>query len=294
MSDNGKKNEKDEVSGVETTGHEWDGLKELNTPSPRWWLWLFLVTIIWSFGYWVLYPTWPSPGGNTPGTFAWTKYKELASSQAEITALRGKLAGRIHASSLDQIKNDPALYEFARAGGSAAFKENCTVCHGTGAEGKKGFPNLNDDDWLHGGKLVQIYKTIRTGVRSGHPEAHNTQMPSFGRDGILTPAQVNDVIAYVGDLHKGKNAPKPESSARGKKIFADNCAVCHGVNGEGNQEMGAPRLNDEIWLYGGDPNTLYETVMKARAGVMPTWEKRLPDDVIKELAIYVHSLGGGK
>ena len=288
------KKEKDAFSGVETTGHEWDGLKELNNPAPRWWLWVFVATVVWSVGYWVVYPAWPTVSGWTKGKYGWTQYRQLKSSQAEIVAMRGKFAERIHASTVEQIQKDPELYEFARAGGAAAFKENCAACHGTGAAGAKGYPNLNDDDWLWGGALADIYKTIKVGARSSHPDTHASQMPSFGTDGILKQGQISDVVDYISKLHQGDRAEKTDAFMRGKDLFAANCSACHGKNGEGNAEMGAPRLNDEIWLYGGDKDSIHTSVMKAHAGVMPAWEGRLPDDTIKELSVYVHSLGGGK
>lgn len=293
MSDEYKKT-KDPISGVETTGHEWDGLQELNNPAPRWWLWVFVVTVIWAVGYWVIYPAWPVAGGATKGKWEWTQYKELATSQQEIADVRGKYAARFSDASLDEIANDPALYEFARAGGAAAFKENCAACHGTGAAGGKGYPNLNDDDWLWGGTLAQIYETIRVGVNSGHADARGTQMPAFGRDGMLTRQQIGDVAAYVADLHKGDAAPQDEQYMRGKQVFAENCVACHGANGEGSRELGAPRLNDEIWLWGGDIASIQNTVTNAHTGVMPTWEGRLPPDMLKALAVYVYSLGGGE
>jgi cytochrome c oxidase cbb3-type subunit 3 len=293
MTDENNK-EKDAISGVETTGHEWDGLKELNNPTPRWWLWVFIVTIIWAIGYWVIYPTWPTWTGHTIGKNGWTEYNELRASQAEIETLRGQFMEKIHASTVEQIQQDPKLYEFARAGGAAAFKENCSACHGTGAEGRKGYPNLNDDDWLFGGTLPDIYNTIRVGSRSTSPDTHNTMMPSFGRDGILKPEQIYNIVDYVSKLHKGDKAEKTAAYLGGQKIFADNCSACHGKSGEGDQKMGAPRLSDEIWLYGGDQNSIHDSVSNAHAGVMPSWEGRLSDDTIKELAIYVHSLGGGK
>jgi cytochrome c oxidase cbb3-type subunit 3 len=293
MTDDSKKPEKDSISGVETTGHEWDGLKELNHPAPRWWLWVFVVTVIWSVGYWVIYPAWPTLSGHTAGNKNWTQHKELTASQAEIMALRGKFAEQIHASSLEQIQHDPQLYEFARTGGAAAFKENCSACHGTGAEGRKGYPNLNDDDWLYGGTLEDIYKTIRVGARSISPDTRGVQMPAFG-SGILKPQEIDDVVEYVSKLHEKEKAEKTEAFLRGEKVFASNCSACHGKNGEGDQKAGPPRLNDEIWLYGGDLRSIHNSVVNPHAGVMPTWEGRLPDDTIKELTIYVHSLGGGK
>ena len=164
------KKEKDPVSGVETTGHEWDGLKELNNPAPRWWLWVFIVTVIWSVGYWVVYPAWPTISGATKGKWQWTEYKELKNAQDEIAQRRSKYAERFHTASLEQANSDPELYEFARVAGAAAFKENCAACHGTGAAGGRGYPNLNDDDWLWGGTLEKIHETIRVGVNSGHAE----------------------------------------------------------------------------------------------------------------------------
>lgn len=294
MADNNKIKEKDAFSGVDTTGHEWDGLKELNNPAPRWWLWVFIVTVIWSIGYWVVYPAWPTISGATAGKWNWTQYSQLKASQGEIMALRGKFQERIHAASLTDISNDKELFEFARVGGAAAFKENCAACHGTGAAGGKGYPNLNDDDWLWGGTLDQIEHTIRVGVNSGHPDQRGTQMPSFGKDGLLNKQQIDDVVEFVGNLHKGDAADQNEKYARGKTVFAENCTACHGETGEGNQELGAPRLNDEIWLWGGDAESIRTTVNNAHAGVMPTWESRLSDDTIKSLTIYVHSLGGGK
>lgn len=284
----------DQVTGVETTGHEWDGIKELNKPAPRWWLWVFYVCIIWAVGYWVVFPAWPTVADHTTGSFGWTSHKELKDQQGEIFARRGIYAERLASASLQDIRNDPELYEFARAGGAVAFKNNCAACHGTGAQGGKGFPNLNDDDWLWGGTLEQIQTTIRYGVRSGHPKMHDTQMPAFGKDGILQPGEIEQVADYVTKLHEGDKVEQTEAWKAGKEIFAQNCVACHGEQGEGNIEMGAPRLNDNIWLYGGDRQTVVTTVTAARAGVMPTWEGRLDDSTIKQLAIYVHSLGGGK
>jgi cytochrome c oxidase cbb3-type subunit 3 len=285
---------KDPLSGVETTGHEWDGLRELNNPAPRWWLWVFIVTVIWSIGYWVIYPAWPTISGATKGNWEWTQYKELKDSQSQIIERRSKYAERFHAASLEDIRNDPELYEFARVGGAAAFKENCAACHGTGAAGGKGYPNLNDDDWLWGGTLAQIHETISVGVNSGHDRARGTQMPAFGRDGMLTPDQINDVVEYVEKLHLGDKAQVTEAYTRGEKVFADNCAACHAAGGTGNTELGAPRLNDEIWLWGGDRKSIHNTVVNAHTGVMPAWDQRMSADTIKALSVYVHSLGGGK
>lgn len=288
MADNDNK-EIDNVSGVETTGHEWDGLKELNNPAPRWWLWVFLITVIWSVGYWVVYPAWPTLSGHTKGSFGWTQYEKLKQEQSEIDSKQQAWLAKFRKASFADIKKDPELYEFARAGGAVAFKENCAACHGTGAEGRKGYPNLNDDDWLFGGSMETIYKTLKVGIRSPHPDTRTTMMPAFGRDGILK----KDEIAAVADYVIGLNS-NAAANGNGAKIFAENCASCHGAKGEGNRDMGAPKLNDAIWLYGNDRQSVIETISNARAGVMPTWENRLNEDTLRQLTIYVHSLGGGE
>lgn len=294
MVDPKKPVEKDPFSGVETTGHEWDGLKELNNPAPRWWLLIFIATIIWSVGYWVVFPAWPTIEGHTKGLLGWTSAKQLAESQDKILAIRGKFAGELHNTSLDGIASKPELYEYARQAGLAAFKQNCASCHGSGGAGGKGYPNLNDDDWLWGGKLADIYTTIKVGIRSVHKDTRVSLMPAFGRDGMLKKEEVADLAAYVTELHNGDKAKKDDAYNRGAALFTQNCVACHGNNGEGNRDLGAPRLNDAIWLYGGDAATVTETITNARAGVMPTWEGRLDDDTIKALAVYVHSMGGGE
>lgn len=291
MSEPNKPKEKDAHSGVETTGHEWDGIKELNNPAPRWWLMVFYITCIWSIGYWVVYPAWPTIEDHTKGLFGYTMQKELAQKQDELTKIRSKYAARIHETSTADIRKDKELYEFAREAGLAAFKQNCVSCHGSGGAGSKGYPNLNDDDWLWGGKLSDIETTIRVGIRSTHAKTRFSAMPAFGKDGILKKEDINDVATFVEHLNKGD---AEQFSPNGAAIFAQNCVACHGDKGQGGREFGAPRLNDAIWLYGGDHKTLVQTITNARAGVMPTWEGRLDDDTIKELAVYVHSLGGGE
>ncbi len=291
MTDPRKPSEKDDLTGVETTGHEWDGLKELNNPAPRWWLWVFFITVIWAVGYWIVYPAWPTLSGHTPGIKGWTQYEKLRQEQAEILTRRGEQGKALQGKSLTEIEADPALYAFAVAGGKTLFKENCSGCHGTGAEGQKGYPNLNDDDWLWGGTLEQIYTTIKYGVRTKHDKAQVSQMPAFGRDGILKREEVQAVADYVLTLSGGKPAATHE---QGKVLFATNCASCHGENGKGNRDFGAPNLTDGIWLYGGSRAAVMDMITNAYGGVMPTWDERLSDSAIKELSIYVHSLGGGE
>ncbi len=288
------KKEKDAISGVDTTGHEWDGIKELNNPAPRWWLWVFFICCIWAIGYWVVYPAWPTLSGEgerggTKGKWNWTEYKKLTAEQAEITSRRGKFAEQIKQNSLEDIQKDPQLYAFAVAGGRTLFRENCAACHGTGAAGGNGYPNLNDDDWLWGGDLASIYHTIRVGIRSSHADTRSSMMPAFGKDGLLNKQQISDVADYVLSF-----SGKASANEAGATVFKENCTACHGESGEGNREMGAPNLADAIWLYGGNKSSIVMQVNNPRHGIMPTWENRLPDETIKQLSIYVHSLGGGE
>jgi cytochrome c oxidase cbb3-type subunit 3 len=272
-----------------TTGHKWDGISEYDVPAPRWWLIVWVICIIWSFIYWVFYPTWPIFGGNTKGSLNWSTASELAESQKEVSAQRGGLIEKISQSDFDQIQKDPELMEFAINGGRAAFKENCAGCHGTGAQGGKGFPNLNDDDWLWGGKITDIYQTLNYGIRSSHDKTRLSQMPSFGLDKILNKEEVTNVAEYVMSL-----SDKSLSNKKGEEIFKANCVVCHKAGGIGNREVGAPNLSDAIWLYGGKKEDIIFTVTYSRYGVMPYWIGRLDDNTIKQLALYVHSLGGGE
>ncbi|MGB8273923.1 MAG: cytochrome-c oxidase, cbb3-type subunit III [Alphaproteobacteria bacterium] len=284
--------EKDAITGTDTTGHEWDGIKELDTPLPRWWVLTFYVTIVWAVGYWILYPAWPTLHDYTRGILGYSVYDQLGQQMAEASAKQAVYLDRIKGTTLQEIVADKELLDFAQAGGRTAFGDNCAPCHGAGGAGAKGYPNLNDDDWLWGGELDTIYATVRHGIRADDPETRVSDMPRFGADGILTPEQISDVAEYVLSLSGG--SIDKEAVQRGAPIFADNCAACHGANGEGNHDLGAPRLNDNIWLYGGDKATVVETITNARRGVMPTWASRLPDSTIKMLVVYVHSLGGGQ
>lgn len=309
--ENGHKKEIDQVTGVETTGHEWDGLKELNNPAPRWWVIVWIICTIWAVGYWFVYPAWPTKWpwfgvnetveqtgsvhrvttGATKGSQGWTEYDQLAESQGQIKERQAAYQEKFHKSTYDEILNDPELYAFAVAGGRAEFKLNCMVCHGSDAQGSKGYPNLSDDDWLWGGTLADIEQTVRYGIRSGDDEARQSEMPSFGKDELLSKEEVNDVVDYVLSLSSDKG---PDQKSAGATIFADNCAACHGEQGKGGREFGAPNLTDQIWLYGGDRADVYNSVFNAHKGVMPFWHGKLTDDQIRQLTIYVHSLGGGE
>lgn len=283
----------DKISGRSTTGHEWDGIKELNTPLPRWWVWTFYVTIIWSIGYWIVYPAWPLVSSFTTGMFNYSSRADVAVELANLEKIRGEKMVKLVSTPLAEVEKDPALLALARARGKAAFGDNCAPCHGTGGAGAKGYPNLNDDEWLWGGKLDQIEQTIQFGIRSGNSKAHEGAMLAFGKEGVLKPAEIATVANYVRSL-SGLSTAAGYDAAAGKKIFADNCAACHGDNGKGNPELGAPNLTDKISLYGSDEATLVDTITNGRAGVMPAWVGRLDPATIKALAVYVHSLGGGQ
>ncbi|MBL8907086.1 MAG: cytochrome-c oxidase, cbb3-type subunit III [Rhizobiales bacterium] len=284
--------ERDSITGTPTTGHEWDGIKELNTPLPRWWLWTFYATIVWAIAYSIAYPAWPLINTATAGLLGYSSRADVARDIADARLAQGKWLERISTSDLDQIAADPELFAFARAGGAASFRLYCVQCHGSGAAGARGYPNLNDDDWLWGGTLEQIHKTLENGIRfTGDPDTRDSQMPAFA-DGILTPAQISDVAEYV--LKLGGQTNDAVAAARGEPLFAENCASCHGETGEGNRDLGAPRLSDPIWLLNGSKDAIVAQISNPRMGVMPAWKGRLDENTIKQLAIYVHSLGGGE
>lgn len=280
----------DEATGTETTGHRWDGIEELNTPLPRWWLWTFYASIVFSIGYVIAYPAIPLVNGATQGLLGWSSRGAVAEDIAGHARGQAEWRDRIDALALDAIRDDPQLMRFATAQGRAAFGVNCSQCHGSGAQGFVGYPNLNDDDWLWGGTLDEIYHTIRHGVRNdADEEARWSEMPAFGA--ILERPEIADVTQYV--LGLGGIEHDAEAAGRGEAIFADNCAACHGDGGEGNTALGAPRLNDAIWLLRGDPDFIAAQIDTPAHGAMPAWGLRLDDTTVKALAVYVHGLGGG-
>jgi len=280
----------DAATGTSTTGHEWDGIKELNTPLPKWWLYILYATMVWAVGYWVVYPAIPLPGGFTPGISSFTNRGAVTTDLAALHAQRAEMTEALSKASLTDIEKNQQLLGFARSLGKAAFGDNCAPCHGSGAQGAKGYPNLNDDDWIWGGKLDQISATITHGSRNEDADSHQGAMPAFGRDGILKKDEIDAVVGYVRSL----SGLEKGDFSKGQKIFADNCAACHSDNAKGNQDVGALNLTDQIWLYGGDRETVIETVTNGRGGVMPSWSKRLDPTTIKALTVYVHTLGGGK
>ncbi|WP_192384643.1 cytochrome-c oxidase, cbb3-type subunit III [Mesorhizobium silamurunense] len=281
----------DEVSGISTTGHEWDGIRELNNPLPRWWVTTFYITIVWAIGYTIAYPAWPMLTSATRGVLGYSSRNHVKNELAAAEAAKAKYVAAVKSKTVSEIAADDALREFAVAAGGAAFKVNCVQCHGSGAQGSKGFPNLNDDDWLWGGSAEQIQQTITHGIRfASDPDTRLSEMPAFGD--IITADQIAQVSAYVASLSglvRDASLIEP-----GVKVFAENCVACHGDIAKGNRELGAPDLTDAIWLYGPGEAAIAAQVRAPKHGVMPAWIGRLGETKVKELAVYIHSLGGGE
>lgn len=285
--------EKDSVTGRETTGHEWDGLKELNTPLPKWWVYVFFATIIWAIGFFILYPSVPYGTGYFKGILGYSQRKAVDVDVAAIAGVRKASMDRIAALDFAAIKGDPQLLEVALVGGQAAFATNCQPCHGAGGAGRPGYPALAAGAWIWGGTLDAIQQTVTHGIRSGDPDARNSQMPRFGADQMLPPDQIEQVADFVWSRYYGHVTPNQDVSA-GEKLFADNCAACHGDHGQGGREMGAPRLASKVHLYGDSREAIVNQVTLPRQGVMPNWNARLDPATIKAVTLYVHSLGGGE
>ncbi|MBL8770915.1 MAG: cytochrome-c oxidase, cbb3-type subunit III [Phenylobacterium sp.] len=284
--------ERDEHSGTETTGHEWDGIKELDTPLPRWWLWVFYGCIAWSVVYWILMPAWPGITSYTRGTLGLSDRSAVAAELGALAKQRHAGEAKLRNASLQQIEADPDLQSYAMQVGQSVFGDNCATCHGAGGAGAKGYPNLRDDVWLWGGSLDDIRHTIAVGVRSGHPAARGgTVMPAFGRDQMLDGRQVDDLTEYVVALSRRK--ADAAAVGRARQTFADQCAACHGPAGTGDVARGVPDLTDGEWLFGSTRAAIRDQIWNGRNGVMPTWEARFSPETIKALAVYVHANAGG-
>lgn len=284
-------------SATETTGHVWDGIEELNTPLPRWWLWTLYATIIWALIYMVIMPAVPVPTGDgwdySKGLAGYSQRDVVRADVARSEASRATFENQIASAELSEIRNDADLLSVALAGGAAAFGDNCAPCHGSGAQGFTAFPNLNDDDWLWGGSLEAIHQTIAHGIRwEADDETRLSFMPRFKVDEMLNDNEIADVVQFVLSLsdreHDGALA------VRGAVIFEEQCSACHGESGDGDPEQGAPDLADALWLFGGDEASIARTVSEGRSSVMPAWSGRLSEATVKELALYVHALGGGE
>ena len=277
----------------DTTGHSWDGIEEFNNPLPRWWVWLFYLTIVWGIGYTIAYPAWPLVNRATAGILGYSTRAEVTEQIAEAEAANAAINGRLASVELTAIAGDPELNGYAVSAGAAVFRTWCAQCHGSGAAGARGYPNLLDDDWLWGGDIAAIHATVSHGIRTEEdPEAHYSEMPAFGRDGLLERAQIEQVVNYVMSL--SGDPRDADLVQQGGEVFAQNCLSCHGEGRLGDRSQGAPNLADAIWLYGGEYDALIETVSNARFGVMPAWGDRLTEAQIRAVSAYVHQLGGGE
>jgi len=287
---------KDPSTGVETTGHQWDGIEELNNPLPRWWVWVLYATIIWGVGYTIAYPAWPMLTEATPGLIGASQRADVAVEIARVDAGNAEIKAKLVAAELDAIQADPELVAYAERAGAAVFRTNCTTCHGSGAAGfeGKGYPNLLDDDWLWGGTMEDIHLTITHGIRNTtDPDARYSEMPKFGVDELLDETQIAQVVEHVLSLSGQEH--DAALAAEGAVVWEDAaCSGCHGEDGSGDLTQGAPNLKDAIWLYGGSREAITKTVFYARNGVMPNWSPRLSEDEIRAVAFYVHSRGGGE
>lgn len=284
-----------ETDDIPTTGHSWDGIEEYDNPMPRWWLTVFYLTIIWGVGYTIFFPAWPLINGATQGILGWSSREQVAqeldAQEAANEAINVQLAGV----ELTAIPEDPELNQYAINAGAAVFRTWCSQCHGSGAAGAVGYPNLLDDDWLWGGSLEEIHYSITHGIRNEvSPDSHYSEMPVFGE--ILESEQIDEVVNYVMSL--SGDPVNAEAVAAGAVVYEENCAACHGEEGYGETSLGAPNLVDAIWLYGGDYDSLVETVTYSRYGVMPPWSLdvggRLTEPQVRAVSVYVHQLGGGQ
>ena len=287
----------DEVTGIDTTGHSWDGIEEFNNPLPRWWLWTFYACIVWGIWYSIAYPAWPGLTGATEG---YKGFSTRANVQADIEAVNESNAAineRLASAELTEISADAELNTYAVSAGSAVFKTWCAQCHGSGAAGAKGYPNLLDDDWLWGGTIEDIHYTVTAGIRNEDTDEEwlrQSAMPAFGRDDLLSGEEIDQVVNFVMTL-SGEEPQDASLVEAGAEVYDINCASCHAEDGTGDRMQGAPNLTDAIWLYGGDYETLHETVYNARYGVMPAMGGAdLSEAEIRAVATYVHGLGGGE
>ena len=284
--------DKDDDLDYETTGHTWDGIKEYNKPLPKWWLWTFYITIIWGIGYTIAYPAWPGLKDSTAGLLGYSTRGEVAAEIEAFEEANAPMNDKLASVELASIGDDAELYGYAVSSGAAVFRTWCAQCHGSGAAGAKGYPNLLDDAWLWGGTMEDIHLTISHGIRNEEdPDARYSEMPKFGE--ILETAEIEQVVNFVMNMSGAEPADASQVEA-GAVVFEDNCAACHAEDGSGDIYQGAPNLTDAIWLYGGDYDTLMDTVTNSRFGVMPPWTDRLSEAEIRAVSTYVHQLGGGE
>lgn len=288
--------EKKSAEGYGTTGHEWDGIEEWNNPLPRWWVWVFYATIIWGIGYTIAYPAWPLLKEATPGLLGYSTRAKVEAEIKRFDEMNAPVEAALASAELTDIPGNPELMNYAVNAGGAMFQTYCSQCHGSGAAGVQsaGYPNLLDDDWLWGGTIEDIHYTISHGIRNAtDEEARFSEMPAFGRDGLLSDEEIAQVVQYVRKLSGQEH--DAALAGPGETVFLDNCAACHMDDGTGDRAQGAPNLTDAIWLYGGSEEAITETVTNARYGIMPAkGGAPLSESDVRALAAYVHQLGGGE
>ncbi len=286
---------RDPVTGRSTTGHEWNGIEELDTPIPRVVIFFLAVTFLFSAGYWILMPAWPTLSSYTAGMLG-IDQRDIVNRQVRDAAReRSVWMDRIARSDFAEIAADPTLMGHVRDSGRTLFGDNCAVCHGVEGTGGPGYPNLAAGSWLWGGEPETIAETIRVGINSTMEGTRVSQMLAFGRDGILDAAQVRIAAAYVRSLSgQPLSVEERASLGAGREVYAVNCASCHGADGGGGREFGAPDLTDDVWIHGGDIQSVQDSIRLGRQGHMPHWSGRLSPAEIKLLALYVGTLGEGE
>ncbi|MEO0989670.1 MAG: cytochrome-c oxidase, cbb3-type subunit III [Pseudomonadota bacterium] len=296
------KDDKKSAEGFGTTGHSWDGIEEWNNPLPRWWLWTFYATIAWGLLYTILYPAWPLVSQATGGLLGYSTRAEVAEDIAAAEAANADLRAELAEIDLTMIAENPEVHQFAISAGAAVFRTNCSQCHGSGAAGVQasGYPNLLDDAWLWGGQIEEIAYTVTHGIRNEQSfDSRWSQMPAYGE--FLEEPDIDALVAHVLTISGRTEMADAGLLEAGAQLYAEQCTGCHMEDGTGDPTQGAPNLTDAIWLYGGDPETLKETITYARFGIMPAWGEEYrpgggglsPSD-INAVAAYVHQLGGGQ
>lgn len=274
----------DPVTGYDTTGHDWGGITELNTAFPKIVIWALVLTFLYSVIAWILLPAWPLGRDYTRGLLGLDQGEQAVERFGSLSAGRQDWLSRFAAENFAALRADAALMAQAMPAASRLFADNCAACHGASGQGVPGFPVLADGYWLWGGDPGEIATTIRFGINSDHADARFAQMPAFD---WMDRAERTSLAQFVAALPGG--GADPENPAA--QLFAENCASCHGAQGEGGPEVGAPSLTDASAIYGQDAQTVMRTITHGRQGVMPAWTGRLNESEINLLALYVAGMG---